>query len=815
MGDGAAAGGNGSARAELWMTETYRIAIVGSGPGGMSAAGRAAEHGVSHILLERTDHLSDTIYKYQKGKHVMATPDVLPLRSTMSFEAGKREAILGAWDDETEKAGVNVRFNAEVTAIGGERGGFEITINRSETIIAETVILAIGLQGNLRKLDCEGADWDRIQYQLDDPDAYEDERIVVIGAGDAAIENAIGLAHQNRVAIVNRRDEFARAKDGNRALIEAAIESGAIECYYNANPARVQPGAMVLSVPDGEAVVECDRVIARLGAIPPRRFVEACGIEFPSKDPAALPELSANYESNVPGLYIIGALGGYPLIKQAMNQGYEVVEFILGNEVKPADEPLLEEKFGPLLEQHTVDELLEHIRTSVPLLSGLTTLQLREFLIDSSFHFPKPGDTVFERNDYTNSFFMIVEGGVEILIDPDDDTQRVGLGRGNFFGEMGLLQGRRRSATVLAAEHSILLESPRRTMIKTINSVASVEKTLSQAAIVRQLLTYLSPNLSADTLSPVVETAEIRRFKKDELLFSEGDEADGVYLIQRGSVTVSREIGGQEVVIAYVPAGHYVGEMGLLNNAPRNGTVRAAVACETIWLEGSVFQGLMQVDPALRREVEDRLLTRLVESEAMEAQPEAGNIIQFLVEQGIGEATDMLLIDESLCIACDNCEKACAETHGGTSRLDREAGPTYATIHVPTSCRHCEHPHCMADCPPDAIHRAPDGEVFIDESCIGCGNCERNCPYDVIHMATEKPDKPGLLSWMLFGLGDGPGEDKTKRAEKTDSESPKKAVKCDMCKDLDGGPACVRACPTGAAIRVSPEEFFSISQLAR
>ena len=36
-----------------------------------------------------------------------------------------------------------------------------------------------------------------------------------------------------------------------------------------------------------------------------------------------------------------------------------------------------------------------------------------------------------------------------------------------------------------------------------------------------------------------------------------------------------------------------------------------------------------------------------------------------------------------------------------------------------------------------------------------------------------------------------------------------KAVKCDMCKDLSGGPACVRACPTGAAIRVHPEEFMA------
>ena len=48
----------------------------------------------------------------------------------------------------------------------------------------------------------------------------------------------------------------------------------------------------------------------------------------------------------MPGIYVIGALAGYPLIKHCMNQGYDVVEFINGNvELKPADEPILEKKF--------------------------------------------------------------------------------------------------------------------------------------------------------------------------------------------------------------------------------------------------------------------------------------------------------------------------------------------------------------------------------------------------------------------------------------------------------------------------------------
>ena len=117
------------------------------------------------------------------------------------------------------------------------------------------------------------------------------------------------------------------------------------------------------------------------------------------------------------------------------------------------------------------------------------------------------------------------------------------------------------------------------------------------------------------------------------------------------------------------------------------------------------------------------------------------SVAGFLVENGIGEATDVLLIDEKLCIGCDNCERACADSHEGLSRLDREAGRTYAHLHVPTSCRHCEHPHCMADCPPNAINRGPDGEVYINDTCIGCGNCQRNCPYGVIRMAKPPPQE--------------------------------------------------------------------------
>src|SRR5438105_13873851 len=253
-------------------------------------------------------------------------------------------------------------------------------------------------------------------------------------------------------------------------------------------------------------------------------------------------------------------------------------------------------------------------------------------------------------------------------------------------------------------------------------------------------------------------------------------------LLLRGSVTILLNLGGNEVVLSYVAAGNYVGEMALLTDAPRMATVRAAVASEAIVLECGAFKQVISRHPALREGLETQFLARLKCHAAMEGQAASGNVTTYLMQQGIGEATDVLLIDESLCIRCNNCEKACADVHEGTSRLDREAGPTYAQIHVPTSCRHCEHPHCMKDCPPDAIHRAPNGEVYIRDTCIGCGNCERNCPYGVIQMAPLDPGRrrPSLWQWLLLGNGDEPGIE-TKRDDKS---MVKKAVKCDMCKDV-------------------------------
>jgi CRP-like cAMP-binding protein/Fe-S-cluster-containing hydrogenase component 2 len=446
-------------------------------------------------------------------------------------------------------------------------------------------------------------------------------------------------------------------------------------------------------------------------------------------------------------------------------------------------------------------------------------LQLREFMLESDIRMPTQGDVVFARNDYTNSFFSIVTGTVNIALE-DTKAPAIELGAGKFFGELGLISGRRRSATVLAGPQCILVETPRRAMLKLLASVESVRKELDLVALRRAVRQYVAASVSEVQLNELLEGAQIRQYKAGDALFSEGEKSDGLYLIRKGSVMVSRTLGGREVVLSYVSAGNYVGEMALILDAPRSATVRAAVPTEAIVLLATKVSDLLAANTGMRQQLDGQYLSRLQANQTMKSDEQSGNLISFLLQQGVGEATDVLLIDESLCIRCDNCEKACANTHGGASRLDREAGPTYANLHVPTSCRHCEHPHCMKDCPPDAIKRSAGGEVYISDACIGCGNCEKNCPYGVIQMVPAGKKKAGidsLWAWLLFGLGQEPGARSLNpdygKADAANSGGPqptgiKKAAKCDMCRDLQSGPACVRACPTGAALRISPDKFL-------
>jgi CRP-like cAMP-binding protein/thioredoxin reductase len=766
------------------------LVIVGSGPAGLAAAAHAQFEGMAYALLERTDHLADTVHCYQKKKLVMAEPALVPRRSELPFEAGAREAVLAAWQRFAGQRRLAVHLGEEVTGLRRDGDGFVLDTRGGRRWRGRRVVLAIGTQGNPRRLAVPGEDLEHVSGRLVDPDAHEGEDVVVVGAGDSAIEVALALCARNHVRLVVRTPEIVRAKEKLERELLARQASGQIEIHFSTTVTRIGLDFVDLRGREADQRVAADRVILKIGAEAPRRWLEGMGVRFAGEGREARPVLGRGHESTVPGLYLIGAVTGRDLIKLGINQGYEVVEHALGREVEPADEPVLRERlpFWP----GTVSQRIDFLRDAVPLLQGASEEQIREVLLTAKVAEHRDGQVILRQNDYTDSFLVIADGEVAISAAPPGGKSReiATLTAGNFFGEMGLISGRRRNATATARGPARLVEIPRKAMLKLLLAAPEVRETVDRTFLVRALRTHVFPDLPVASLWQLAALARAERVERGQVLFREGDAGDAFYLIRGGMVKLTKTSGEREIVLTYLVAGNYFGEGALFEDRPRTATASAIFPTELIVLGKHDFNAFLDAHPQLREGLAESYESKKLASLSAEATPAAGEILGQLIETEAVMGTDVLVIDNHKCVRCGNCIAACEGVHDdGQARLSL-TGNMVANLLLPNSCMQCENPLCMLDCPPDAIVRRPGGEILIKDNCIGCGNCEANCPYDNIFMVHPKP-RGGPFGWIgrLFGR------------EAVEQEV---AVKCDLCREVRGGPACVRSCPTGAAIRLEP-----------
>jgi CRP-like cAMP-binding protein/thioredoxin reductase/Fe-S-cluster-containing hydrogenase component 2 len=776
----------------------YDLLIVGSGPAGLATASHARDNGLAYALLERTDHLADTIDSYQARKFVMAEPVMIPARGDLPFEAGSRESILDAWQRHVADKTLDVVFNADVKSLDKKPGGgFVLKTAAGAVYESKSVVLAMGTQGNPRKLGVAGDSLPHVKYRLVDPAEHQDQDILVVGAGDSALEIAIALSDENRVGLVVRGSEITRANEILTREILSRQAAGRMTVWYNATVREVFEGYADLTVRGDVTRVPAELIFLKLGADPPRRFFEAAGIRYSGDAKDARPILSPVHESSVPGLFLIGAASGRDLIKLGMNQGWEVVEHLMGREVEPADEAVLKEKLP--FWRGSVRERIAAIRSRVPLLAVADEQQLRDTFLATRVREYRDGETIIRQNDYTNDFLIIVAGRVALFRQPEQTQSEIKIAEltaGNFFGEMSLISGRRRTATARAVGETRMIEIPRKAILKMLASAPRAKALVDQAFLLRAFGGYLFPGVPEALLGELVDKAVVQTFGKDAAVFKQGDHADAFYLIRNGMVKIAKKSGDKEVVLSYLVAGNFFGEAALFSDANRTASVATIFPSDLIKLSKRDFDAFLAAHPDLReaplRKLEERRIAGLI----AEGTPGSGNILGDLIREEVVMGTQTLLIDEHRCIRCNNCIRACEGVHDdGQARLSLTGIQLYNLL-APNSCWQCENPLCMLDCPPDAIARDPRGEVYIKSNCIGCGNCERNCPYGNIFMVHKEPSR-SLISWVksLF------------RKEAEPSAEQTVAVKCDLCRGISGGPACVRGCPTGAAIRLTPEQY--------
>jgi Fe-S-cluster-containing dehydrogenase component/CRP-like cAMP-binding protein len=274
----------------------------------------------------------------------------------------------------------------------------------------------------------------------------------------------------------------------------------------------------------------------------------------------------------------------------------------------------------------------------------------------------------------------------------------------------------------------------------------------------------------------------------------------------------------------------YFGEIGCLADWPaaaeifppehrdsrRTATCTALDHVDLVRIDRDCFRGLLDAIPALKREVLASAARRLgiplpsgeggrrpgegpsTPTRSVSEGPSAirnpqsairtsslAPLRREFVEQGLYNAQRLLVLDLEACTRCDECTKACSDTHDGITRLIRD-GLRIDKWLVASSCRSCSDPYCLVGCPVDAIHRDGQGkQIQIESHCIGCGLCANNCPYGNINM---HPRPKG-------------------------DELQHTATTCDLCSSIVG-PAnwrhvsCVFACPHNAAFRMTGDELW-------
>jgi carbon-monoxide dehydrogenase iron sulfur subunit len=135
-------------------------------------------------------------------------------------------------------------------------------------------------------------------------------------------------------------------------------------------------------------------------------------------------------------------------------------------------------------------------------------------------------------------------------------------------------------------------------------------------------------------------------------------------------------------------------------------------------------------------------------------------------------------VDADACVACRDCEYACAFQH--TADFDRDASYIRVNFYpeeracIALTCMHCEKAWCLEVCPAGAISRNPQTRAIEVDSalCAGCKMCLLACPFGNMHFDAVR----GVSG------------------------------KCDLC---GGDPACVRFCTSGALRFIEADEAVS------
>lgn len=266
--------------------DVYDAVVVGAGPAGISATLQLGKDGLRVLLLER-EALGGTITHYPRAKVVMTGTLDLAGYGKVRKRTMSKEQLIELWNDIRTKSDLPLREGELVSEISqGPGDTWELT-STSGTISAANVILALGRRGSPRKMGVPGEEAEKVAYRVLEPEVFANQRVMVVGGGNAAAECALALVDQGgcaSVAISYRRAEFARLRGQVRDKLEALIAAGKMTAEMESNVTRVDSDSISLRYGDGrEETLPNDAVVVQIGGTPPSKLLQKFGIDLVTK----------------------------------------------------------------------------------------------------------------------------------------------------------------------------------------------------------------------------------------------------------------------------------------------------------------------------------------------------------------------------------------------------------------------------------------------------------------------------------------------------------------------------------------------------
>ncbi len=283
---------------------------------------------------------------------------------------------------------------------------------------------------------------------------------------------------------------------------------------------------------------------------------------------------------------------------------------------------------------------------------------------------------------------------------------------------------------------------------------------------------------------------------------------------KRASILINR------LTLAYHGRGEIIGEIALIRGEDRSATCLAFThpssgqktatqanlipqRVEAVRISAAALSELVVKSAKFKQRVDEIVSSRTGNDQRIDksaAGTRASSQTKEFEALGLAWGQSLMVIDLDRCTRCQECVKACVNSHDdGRTRLYLD-GPRFENKYlIPVTCRKCLDPVCMIGCPVGAINRGSNGEIRILDHCIGCTKCADQCPYGAIQMdfLESSPQPTPELNELL-----GPGYVLRPVQEK--------AVVCDLCSSTPSQePACVYACPHDAAMRVIGLQHFS------